>query len=44
VLVAYARATCRLAQQQFTGACTVFDIPYAWLSPKSGEELRQELL
>lgn len=44
VLVAYARATYRLAQNRFTGACTVFDIPYAWLSPKSGEELRRELL
>jgi diaminopimelate dehydrogenase len=44
VLVAYARATYRLVQHKFTGACTVFDIPYAWLSPKSGEELRRELL
>ncbi|MDU4959334.1 MAG: diaminopimelate dehydrogenase [Sporomusaceae bacterium] len=44
VLIAYARATFRMSRHQFSGACTVFDIPYAWLSPKSGEELRKELL
>lgn len=44
VLVAYARATLRLAHHQFKGACTVFDIPFGWLSPKSAEELRRELL
>lgn len=44
VLVAYARATYRLAQHKFTGACTVFDIPFAWLSPKPADELRRELL
>lgn len=44
VLVAYARATYRLAQKKSSGAYTVFDIPYALLSPKSGEELRRELL
>lgn len=44
VLVAYARATYRLAQHKFTGACTVFDIPFAWLSPKTANELRRELL
>lgn len=44
VLTAYARATFRLATHGFNGAATVFDIPYAWLSPKSGEELRNELL
>ena len=44
VLTAYARAVFRLAQHGFQGACTVFDIPFAWLSPKSADELRQELL
>ncbi|MGI6091726.1 MAG: diaminopimelate dehydrogenase [Veillonellaceae bacterium] len=44
VLTAYARATFRLAAHGFAGAATVFDIPYAWLSPKSGEELRRQLL
>lgn len=44
VLAAYARATFRLAKHGFTGACTVFDIPFAWLSPKSADELRRELL
>ena len=44
VLVAYARAVYRLAQHGFSGASTVFDIPFAWLSPKSGAELRKELL
>ncbi|MDD4600746.1 Meso-diaminopimelate D-dehydrogenase [bioreactor metagenome] len=44
VLAAYARATFRLASHGFKGAATVFDIPYAWLSPKSGEELRKDLL
>lgn len=44
VLTAYARATFRLSAHGFKGAATVFDIPYAWLSPKTGEELRNELL
>lgn len=44
VLVAYARAVYRLANEGQTGARTVFDIPFAYLSPKSGEELRKELL
>ena len=44
VLAAYARATYRLAKTGAKGAFTVFDIPFAWLSPKSGEELRAELL
>lgn len=44
VLTAYARATFRLAQHGFAGACTVFDIPPGWLSPKSANELRRELL
>ncbi|HEY8343693.1 MAG TPA: diaminopimelate dehydrogenase [Bacillota bacterium] len=44
VIVAYARAVHRLAQEGRTGACTVFDIPFAYLSPKTPEELRKELL
>jgi len=44
VLVAYARAAFRLSQEGQTGAKTVFDIAPAYLSPKSGEELRKELL
>lgn len=44
VLVAYARAIVRMSKEGKTGACTVFDVPPAYLSPKSGEELRKELL
>lgn len=44
VLVAYARAAYRLANHGFKGASTVFDVPFAWLSPKSGDALRKELL
>jgi len=44
VLVAYARAAYKYAQEGFVGAKTVLDIPFAYLSPKSGAELRKELL
>jgi diaminopimelate dehydrogenase len=44
VLVAYARAAYKLAREGQFGAKTVFDIPFAYLSPKSGAELRKELL
>lgn len=44
VLVAYARAAYKYAQEGFTGAKTVLDIPFAYLSPKSGADLRRELL
>lgn len=44
VLVAYARAAYRLSKEKVFGAKTVFDIPPAYLSPKSGAELRAELL
>ena len=44
VLVAYARAAARLARRGETGARTVFDIAPALLSPRSGAELRAELL
>ena len=44
VLVAYARAAHRLAREGARGAKTVFDIPISYLSPRSPEELRRELL
>lgn len=44
VLVAYARAIYKLAKEGQSGARTVFDIPFGYLSPKSPEELRAELL
>ena len=44
VLLAYARAAFRLYNEGSFGAKTVFDIPPAYLSPKSGEQLRKELL
>jgi diaminopimelate dehydrogenase len=44
VLVAYARAAARLAAAGDHGAKTPFDIAPALLSPKSGEQLRAELL
>jgi len=44
VLVSYARAAYRLYQEGRTGAFTVLDIPITYLSPKTDEELRRELL
>lgn len=44
VLVAYARATYRLSLEKSYGCKTVLDIPPSYLSYKSGEELRKELL
>lgn len=44
VLIAYARAAHRLAKEGQSGCKTVFDIAPAYLSPKSGEELRAEML
>ena len=44
VLVAYARAAYRLGQEGQRGCKTVFDVPPAYLSPRSGEELRAQLL
>ncbi len=44
VIVAYARAACRLAAEGQSGCRTVFDIAPAYLSPKSGEELRASML
>ncbi len=44
VLVAYARAVYRLNSEGQNGAKTVFDIPLAYLSARTGEELRREML
>ncbi len=44
VIVAYARAAYKLAQEGQTGCKTVFDIAPAYLSSKTGEELRAALL
>ena len=44
VIVAYARAIYRLASEGVCGAKTVLDIPPAYLSPLSNEELRATLL
>ena len=44
VLVAYARAAYRLSQEGQAGCKTVFDIAPAYLSPKSGDELRASML
>ncbi len=44
VLVAYARAAHRLFNEGVSGCKTVFDIAPAYLSPKSGEELRASML
>lgn len=44
VLVCYARAAYRLSKKGEHGAKTVFDIAPALLSPKSGGQLRRELL
>ena len=44
MLVAYARAAYKLAQENQTGARTVLDIPPAYLSPLTGSQLRATLL
>lgn len=44
VIIAYARAAYRLASEGQSGCKTVFDIAPAYLSSKSGEELRASLL
>ncbi|MBR3289947.1 MAG: diaminopimelate dehydrogenase [Clostridia bacterium] len=44
VLVATARAVARMQREGQTGCKTLFDIPPAYLSPLSGEELRRTLL
>ena len=44
VLAACARAVHRMAQAGMTGCKTLLDVPPAWLSPLSGEDLRAHLL
>ena len=44
VLTAYARAAYRIAQEGMRGAKTVFDIAPAYLSARTGEELRAHML
>lgn len=44
VLVAYARAAYKMAQEGMSGAKTVFDVAPAYLSALSGEELRAHML
>lgn len=44
ILVAYARAAYRLHKEGLSGAKTVFDIAPAYLSSKSGNELRASML
>ncbi len=44
VIVAYARAAYKMKKEGTVGCKTVFDIPPAYLSSKSPEELRKEML
>lgn len=44
VLVAYARAAYKMQTEGMSGCKTVFDVPPAYLSPKTNEELRKQLL
>ena len=44
VIVAYARAAYRMYTEGMNGCKTVLDVPPAYLSPKSGDVLRKELL
>lgn len=44
VLAAYARAAYRMNQEGQTGGRTVFDVPPAYLSSLSGEEIRAHML
>ena len=44
VLIAYARAVKRMADEGKTGCITVFDVPLAMLSQQTPENLRKELL
>lgn len=44
VIVAYARAAYKMKKEGTVGCKTVFDIPPAYLSSKSPEELRKEIL
>lgn len=44
VLTAYARAVAKMSKLGYVGAVTVYDVPLKYLSPKSEEELRKNLL
>ncbi|MBQ6848300.1 MAG: diaminopimelate dehydrogenase [Clostridia bacterium] len=44
VIVAFARAAVRMSKEGISGCKTVFDVPPAYLSPKSAESLRKNLL
>ena len=44
ILVAFARAIYRLHKEGVTGCKTVFDIPPAYLSPLTGEQIRKTML
>ena len=44
VIVAYARAAARMAKEGMTGCNTVFDVPPAYLSNRSAEDLRAHWL
>ncbi|MBE6596226.1 MAG: diaminopimelate dehydrogenase [Ruminococcaceae bacterium] len=44
VIVAYARATCRMKREGMVGCKTVFDVPPAYLSPRSYGEIISTLL
>lgn len=44
VLVAYARAAYRLNKEGQAGAKSVFEVPPVYISPKSAEDLRKDLL
>lgn len=44
VIVSYARAAYKMAQKGETGCKTIFDIPLAYASPLSPEEMRRTLL
>ena len=44
VIVAFARAVCKMKAEGITGCKTVFDVPPSYLSPLSPEELRKNLL
>lgn len=44
VIVCYARAAARMAKEGQTGCKTVFDVPPAYLSSRSAEDLRAHLL
>ena len=44
VIIAYARAAYRMKKEGMTGCKTVFDIPPAYLSPKTARELYSDML